>query len=407
MEKRKSHLGEVRRGRGRPNKLDFLTDYELKELIDKYSFAGAARKIGEIYGIEVTKQTVRNEARRRGILASKKDIKKGFVFEFFICRLLCVLGIKAVWLGIIVNKGPDVEFKLNGEQFWVECKNWEFNRKIDAKMVEEMILSRFKGIVGRKIVIFSSKPKFTRKARKLLEQNGIEVIWIDDNDEGDSRALNWKNWNSYFRKGLKKLGELFGRFIRITEDVISSVRQRTYDLVEDIVEAEAYEFYERGGGESRVKSSLKLLRNAYGKLTERFKNVCSIIERDIAIFSFNCGDKSKAFVLDESGRLPVNKKLGGDRVKEIGGKELIKIDDRVSELKGVMVELTETIERGINVMDVAKKAEELECAVREVERTRDVQRKELEKIKTMKNAAFYSEAAEQGFNKGKREVRVF
>ena len=363
-----------RRGGGRRRVLAFIGDDEFKELVDKYGFSGAARKIEENRGIKVTKQTVRNEAGRRGILASKKDIKSGFHFEFFTERVLNVLGINAKWLGKSVGKGPDIGFKLNGEQYWVECKNWGFDRKIDVMMVKKMILSRFRDKSGRKFVIFPKKPEFTPKARKLLEKNGIEVIWIDDNDKGDSEALNWGNWSNYFRKGLKVLGGLFGRFVEIVDDIIDDARQWVYDLVWGILEGEFYEFYDQGGGQSRVKSGFKSILEGCGKVFGLVKGIGQNIGRNVGSIVSKFGKKTgwQAFVIDESGRFGlVGKVMGGENLK----KEDENLEDLVDQLmNGVAAlsnsikELVESVKRYNNeigrLAKVSKKIEKMNKEIR-------------------------------------------
>jgi hypothetical protein len=228
--------------KGRKRELAFLSDEEFKKLVDEYGFSGAARRIKELYGIEISKQTIRNEARRKGILVSKKDIKSGFQGEFFIKRVLRALGFNVKWIGKLIGKGPDISFKVNGEDIWCEVKNWRFNRRIDAGMVKSEIISRFRGKKGRKVVIFMKKMGFTKKALELLEENGIEIVYLDENE-----SLSFYNWSRMFRKALGVLGSVFGRFIELLNAEIG-LERKYLDLADMIVEVEDYEFVDEGGG---------------------------------------------------------------------------------------------------------------------------------------------------------------
>jgi len=184
----------------RATTLSFFSDRELKCLVNQYGFAGAAREINRKYSISVTKQTVRNECKRRGLKVSAHDIKDGLNFEFLIISAYRYLGLENIQhIGDKIGEGVDVYGEYN-QDVWTECRNWNLSRKIDKKMARERIIERFKGKEGIKLLVHAKKVEFTKNALVLIENNGIQYIGLGN------EKLTKKNWDRMLQKAILKIG---------------------------------------------------------------------------------------------------------------------------------------------------------------------------------------------------------
>ena len=357
------------RGRGRRRVLAFIGDDEFKELVDKYGFSGAARKIEEIYKIRITKQSVRNEYKRRfGNLVSRKNIRDvlGTLGELPVFRAIKSYVPNARWIGYHGRgAGVDIEGTINRQKTHIEVKNWQsYDRSLDKHLVDKEIVSRFKNVgKGRKIVVFTAPQKFTQGAKKLLAENNIEVVIIGNGQ------IRWRNWDECFRRALKKFGELFGKFVELIDSKIEEERKCAFALVNDLLEAG---IYDRGDDQPRVKSGLKSILESCGKVFGLVKGIGQNIGENIGNVSKYVGVGWKRFVIDESGRFGlVGKVMGGENLKK-EDENLEDLVDRllngVAALSNSIKELVESVKRYNNeigrLAKVSKKIEKMNKEIR-------------------------------------------
>ncbi len=212
--------------RKRKRKLTFLSDKELKDLVDEFGFSGAAKKIKERYKINVVLQTVRNECKKRGIDVSAKDCKDGLYFEILVTKGLEELGIfkEVEHIGTAIGNGVDIyALDENNKPVWIECRNWNYFKKIDVGVVKDKILPRFKGKKYRKILVHSKKVEFTKEAKELLDSEGIEFVYIAN------KKLTTKNWGSTLKAAVSKLGAFFKLPVRAINNILLRLKQTVKD----------------------------------------------------------------------------------------------------------------------------------------------------------------------------------
>lgn len=158
-----------------------------------------------------------------------------------------------------------------------------------------------------------------------------------------------------------------------------------------------------------VDEKLSELKSVMGELTSAIED--SIEVMDITKTAKELEKKAK----DVRKALECAIKVEKQERKE---REIIKrkgLPERVIDIKAVLSggAKPKDIEELRNAYLEEKRREHEKNVAKDIERIRDMQRKELEKIKVMKDAVFYSEAAKQEFDEEKekseklRSIRVF
>ncbi len=429
-------------------KLAFLDDRVLKNLVNRFGFAGAAREINKkyrIYRISVTKQTIRNECRRRGIRVSAHDIKDGLFNEFkdFVCcKYLKLENVEHI--GLKIGDGVDIYCEHNGEKIWIESRNWNLDRKIDKKLADERIIKRFKGKEGRKILIHSKNVEFTDAAKKLLEDEDVEYVGVGN------EKLTRKNFDRMVIKTISKLGLLLGLPLRVIYAALRKAKQESkehmkyWGLIENFVELGAIkvcnvdtDFDEideseddggggyfgsliiKGGGVmSIVKSKLSEVEKKLDEINQILKKFVKLLKSEINTIEIKDAAReleSKAREMRRVVRRIERAENEEKKIKEvIKGKVLLeKINDTKFNDLRQKIDIVGVLDGNVNPFDIekarevylAKKRAEHENKVsNDLAKIKEKMKKETERIRAGKDTIFFSETAKETYEKERGRI---
>jgi len=264
-----------------------LDDKQLKRLVWRHGFEGASKKIRDEYGIGITKQTVRNEIQRRGIQARSHDVKSGLYFEILVDTALSYLDIEGEHRGRQIGAGIDVYFEYEDRRGGIECKNQDWkDKKVDKRTIEDRIVDRFKEDYDIKLVIWAKAVEYTKKARQILEENGIKTVCLGN------EVLKRNNWNRMLQKAILKLGEALNAPKHIILKALRRAKQeegeeqKYFDLVDVMVDNghvtvckidDNFEDVDRESGGGGGKGVSRLLYSIEDIICKGYKKVSKLV----------------------------------------------------------------------------------------------------------------------------------